>query len=46
MNPPTWKKQIDEILEDSPPEELDEIMDWVFGDYEVKTDEEEDDDHE
>ena len=25
---------IEEIIMDTPPEDLDEVMEWVFGDYE------------
>ena len=33
---------IEEIVTDAPPEDLDEIMEWVFGDYEAEGDPESD----
>ena len=27
---------IEEIVEDSPPEDLDEVMEWVFGEQEAE----------
>ena len=29
---------IEEIVNDAPPEDLDEIMEWVFGEYEAEGD--------
>ena len=37
---------VEEIIEDSPPEDLDEIMECVFGDYEAEIGSEEDSDYE
>ena len=32
---------IEEIITDTPPEDLDEIMEWVFGDFEADRESEE-----
>ena len=36
---------IEEIMEDSPPDDLNEVMEWVFGDYQAERESETEDEY-